>query len=341
MNINTCYHILTLIVFSVSGTLASYAQCNDTLVKTALYNSGGDALFIRDFKIKFTKGKTGHPAKVAKYSVYLNDSTTYRFNVVNAKEYDGKAVLQLYSDEKLYGSTYDFDSLKYKDAFDFKCPISDYYMVYMSFLEGETGCAAAVLSMVVNDNTYIREKEEPEFLYENIENPLYIAYTEEPNCYLRVMTSNGKITGYNGKYTVIPDTTGMLIITAQTVDGEGTVIEEFLQEFKVIQTPDPVIAVNGNRGGMIDLTDLIASKKITLIAFDFPESEKYKIINFDICENLSNFNCKNSENEFFSYRQIEFLEKLKPGSRIQISNVKILKPDGNIITLKPLEFILK
>jgi hypothetical protein len=310
-------------------------------VKTALYNSGSDALFIRDFKIKFSKGKTGKPAKVAKYTVLLNDSTTYRFNIENAKEYDGKAILQLFLNGKQCGSTYNFDSLIYINRFDYTCTKEGYYQVYMSFLEGQSGCAAAVMSYLPTDSAVYNESEADDILYLKTENPIYIAFTEEDGCTLNVRTSQGLIWGYNGKYTLIPDTLGSLIITAQTIDSIGIVIEEIQKEFKVKPLPDPLVNFNGITPGLIEKEDLLSARKISLFYQTHHTNDDYQILGFEICLNFSSVDCKGSDNEYFSFGQIEMIKKMKSGDRFTIYNLKVKTPDGSLSLLKPAEFILK
>ena len=125
---------LIMIFLNLSGIHISDAQCNDILVKQTIMESGHDAIFLKEYKVKFKKGKANSPVRVAKYSAFLKDSTTYRFNVLNAKEYDGQVILQLYNRGKLLGSTYDFTSLKYNKSFDFTCKKTDSYQVLMSFI---------------------------------------------------------------------------------------------------------------------------------------------------------------------------------------------------------------
>lgn len=328
-------------MLNMFGTHISKGQCNDTLIKKAIFESGSDAIFLKEYKVKFKKGKANRPAKVAKYSAFLKDSTTYRFNVVNAREYDGKVILQLFRKGKLMGSTYNFESLSYNNSFDFYCDKTDTYQVYMSFIEGKAGCAAGILSMVVNDSTVFEESNIPEILYIGIDNPLFIAYTEEPGCSVHVTASQGTVSGQSGKYTINPDSVGTVKITAQTIDSLGTIKEEISKTFKVKELPYPLISINGNTGGLIHKSELINIKELSLIISNIPNAKPYKIIGFTISNTFSGINGKTSESKSFTFRQIDFIRKLESGSQLFITNIKILRPDNKVIELKPVGYIIQ
>ncbi len=331
---------LTIILLTIFGTDISKAQCNDTLVKQAIMESGHDAFFLKEYKVKFKKGKANRPVRVAKYSAFLKDSTTYRFNVLNAKEYDGQVILQLYNRGKLLGSTYDFTSLQYNKSFDFTCNKTDSYQVLMSFIEGKAGCAAAVLSMVVNDSTVIHEIQFPEALYVGIENPLYIAYTDEPGYSVHVFSDQGTIEGQTGKYTIIPDTTGTLKITAQTIDKSGNIKEEISKSFEVIKLPTPYVSINGNTGGLILKEDLVNIKTLDLHVYNIPNAEKYEIVSFTVSDKLFGALRKTSEGDWFNFSQLKVIKSLNSYEQFFIINIKVRKPNNQIIELKPVGFII-
>lgn len=341
MNRKILYTSLILFLCFIFNETQIKAQCNDTLIKTAIFESGPDALFLKEYKVKFKKGKANRPAKVAKYSAFLKDSTTYRFNVVNAREYDGKVILQLFRKGKLMGSTFNLETLNYNNSFDFYCDKTDTYQVYMSFIEGKAGCAAGILSMVVNDSTVFEENYTSEILYSGIDNPIFIAYTEEPGCSVYVSSGQGIISGQSGKYSIKPDTVGTVKITAQTIDSVGIIKEEISKIFKVAKLPDPLISINGNTGGIILKSELINAKELTIIMTKIPNNGQYTISGFTISENLSGINGKTSANQSFTLQQLDLIKELKSGSQLYITNIKIKRPDNKTIKLKPVGYIIQ
>jgi hypothetical protein len=141
--------IIGLIAFLVS-TEVSIAQCNDQLLSVCALDNGG-ATYIKDFKVRLKKGKKNQPAPVAKYQVALSKNTNYRFNACNATEFPGEAIIQLYDSDQLIGSTYNMTTGKNYKGFDFYCKKSGVYNVFISFKEGEEGCAVGILSFVGKD----------------------------------------------------------------------------------------------------------------------------------------------------------------------------------------------
>lgn len=139
--------IILLTVFALMFGGFSYSQCNDQLVNLCAMSTDG-ATYIKDFKARMKKAKKNEPAPVAKYSVVLNKNTVYRFNVCNATEFAGKAIIQLYDAESMLGSNYNVATGKDYASFDFYCKKSGIYQVFMSFKGGEEGCAAGILSFV-------------------------------------------------------------------------------------------------------------------------------------------------------------------------------------------------
>lgn len=329
--------VILLIISSLQGVKA---QCNETLVKQAIQESGNEAIFLKEFKVKFKKGKANRPARVAKYSTFLKDSTTYRFNVVNAKEFDGKVILQLFRKGKLLGSTFDFTTSTYSKSFDYECNKTGTYQILMSFIEGKAGCATGIMSLVVNDSTVINDNQFPDALYVGISNPLYIAYTNEPGCSVKVFSSQGTITGKDGKYELSLNKKGKVTVTAQTIDSLGNVKDEIKKDFEVKELPLPYASINGNTGGLILKSDLQNLSELILHTNHIPSSEGYEIINFTVSNKLFGISGKISDGKKFSYSQLSFIQKLKEGDQFFITNIQVKNSKNEIIKISPLGFIV-
>jgi hypothetical protein len=134
--------LLSVIVFAV----VVKSQCNETLVTVCCSGLAKNATYLKELKVKLKAKEAGKKEPIAKYSLMLNKGTHYRFSVCNAKEFTGKAILQLYDKDRLLGSSY--MSNKHFPAFDFVCNKTAVYQVLMSFEDGQEGCAVGVLSMI-------------------------------------------------------------------------------------------------------------------------------------------------------------------------------------------------
>jgi len=337
---------ILLISFFFLNILMINAQCNDSILRIAKADSGADAFFMKEFKIKFDKGRINHPAPVAKFTAYLKKGIEYRFNVANAAGYEGKAVLQLFRRGKILGSTINYDEKKDNKFFNYTSYKTAKYQVLMSFDEGKAGCSVGVMSVVVNDSTKledlgISELKEVETLYIGIENPLTIASTEEEGCYLDIKLDKGEITGKNGKYFITVKERGFVSLTANTVDTLGNIRESKTKKFIVKEFPLPNATINGINGGLISKYMLLSEEGLsleTLVNFD---KNNYKIIGFSISDSFTGGNSKQAYSEKFTVMQKMLIRSLKPNSNLYINNITVKFTNGKIARLAPLAFILQ
>jgi len=121
------------------------AQCNDELLNVC-YPTIGDYKYLKSWPIKIKKNKKrGAPPTVLRFNVVLNGGYRYIFGVCNAEEYEGKAVVSLYSGNSLVGSSLDPRTNKDFGKFVFDCQKSGVYYVSFYFIDGEEGCAVGIL----------------------------------------------------------------------------------------------------------------------------------------------------------------------------------------------------
>ncbi|MBK8806676.1 MAG: hypothetical protein IPO21_08530 [Bacteroidales bacterium] len=137
--------ILSLVLFLVSSF--AFGQCGDELVDNCASDIG-DATYLKDFRVKLEKAEKNKPAPVQRISVVLNKGTTYKFSVCDAPEYDGKAIIQLYDTSRLLGSSLNMSTGKLFSEFKLDCSKTGVYYIFISFQDGNEGCAAAILSYV-------------------------------------------------------------------------------------------------------------------------------------------------------------------------------------------------
>jgi len=134
--------LLSLIVF----VFVVKSQCNSSLVTICSGGLADNAMYLKELKVKLKAKESGKKAPVARYSLMLNKGNHYRFSVCNAKEFSGKAIVQLYDKDRLLGSSY--MAKKHYPAFDFICKKTAVYKVLISFEDGKSGCAVGILSMI-------------------------------------------------------------------------------------------------------------------------------------------------------------------------------------------------
>lgn len=122
------------------------AQCNAKLVDIAVGEIKGVASYMKDFKVRLKAQEPRKQQPIAKFSVTLSKGQTYRLSVANAKDFAGQAIIQIYDNDKLQGSSF-FKGKDYK-FFDFVCQKTSSYVIFISFNEGKEGCAVGILSVL-------------------------------------------------------------------------------------------------------------------------------------------------------------------------------------------------
>jgi hypothetical protein len=323
----------------------SYSQCNDSLVQIAVSESGSDAFFLKEFKVKLSSGNPEKPAPVAKFSAYLKEGVTYRFNVADAKEYEGKLVLQLFKKGKMLGSTLNLDSGNDLKRFDFKCDNTATYQVLMSFINGKAGCAVGILSVVVKDSSEYSNKSadelsKKEILYIGIENELNIA-TNHKNCRIEPQIDKGILSGKNGKYQIQVFEEGEIKISVKVINIQDSVVESSVRKFEAQKLPVPGVTVAGISGGLIYKDRFLTERELKLSIPDEIPDSAYEIVGFTISDSFTGISGKTSNNAEFTPIQRKMIQEMKPGNNLYIKNTIIRTITGDLLTLQTLGFILQ
>ncbi|MFO7656577.1 MAG: GldM family protein [Bacteroidales bacterium] len=338
---------IVLIIFSLAIGLTVYAQCDSRLLEQAASQSGTDALFIRDFKVKLEKGTMKRPSPTGRFQVYLNAGIHYRFNVANASEYEGEAILQLYDRSRLSGSTYDTENRIDKKMFDFICEKSGNYQVLMSFNEGKSGCAAAVMSMVLSDTMTAKSiipgiaSDGMEKLYIGIDNELNIAATDIPGGKLEVSISRGTIEGANGRYIVRVDNKGIVTVKVNARDKTGKINETDSINFIVTDIPLPAVTLDGMFEGPVLKQDIDKLNELTLYYSFEIDNKAYTVTEFSISDEKSLGMGAVSYSHRITPAQKSFLNSLNPGERFIIKEIYVRGRNGAVHRLAPVIYYIE
>ncbi|MBN2669637.1 MAG: hypothetical protein JXR60_10460 [Bacteroidales bacterium] len=140
--------ILLIPILSLFVSNEVKAQCNSSLVTVCSAKLSDDATYLKELRARLQAHESGQQMPVARFSLLLNKGNHYRFNICNAEEFEGQAILQLYDKDKLLGTSYFSKTKKHYPSFDFICPKTGVYKVLISFEDGKEGCAVGILSLV-------------------------------------------------------------------------------------------------------------------------------------------------------------------------------------------------
>lgn len=128
------------------------AQCRQQMVYTCA--TKGQSIYLRDFNTKLKNTTAAESG--ARWTVVLNKDAHYRFNLCTPEGFEKKVILTLYDSQnpentKPFGSTFNSETGKYNNSFDFICRKSGMYYVSIRFKDGvadKKTCAVGILSFV-------------------------------------------------------------------------------------------------------------------------------------------------------------------------------------------------
>ena len=310
------------------------AQCNNQLVEKAAEQAGADAIYIRDFKVKLSEGTMDEPSPTGKFPVYLNKGVTYRFSIANAKEFTGRAIVEIARRDQVYAGNYNFENKLYSKTFDFVCDRSTTYQVMINYGEGQEGCSAVVMAMVLQDSmNYIEpgvpvKSDSAGTLFLFTDNQLQIASSSGKDASLEVLISQGSIEK-NGKYYIArPEKSGNALITVN-VKKDSEIIETDSVEYKVEFPPLPMIQLPGETAGYLSLKRFHSMEQIQLISNAANNSTPYRLKQFSISADTFSVHEINSNGNKLSAEQAAMIMKSKPNDKIYIINSIFIDPEGN------------
>ena len=313
------------------------AQCGNTLVEKAALQSGDNAIYLREFKVKFDGSERGKAIPVARYPILLSKNTTYRFNVCNAEEFEGKVILQLYLKDQLMGSTFDMQTATDLQRFDFTCDKTATYEVVMSFDQGKPGCAVGILSLL-SDKEVASEEEELDILYVFADNPLTIYDDEDEYAQIEVSINNGSVTKVEGtSYIARPKEPGTAVLTLRVLNRDGTLKEFKQKRFAVLIIDKPYAVVRGAEDGEISKQELLQSGRLELW-FSADMKCNYRIVSFTLSDKKDLISGLTSSSGRFTKAQRDFINNQSPGTRLYIKNIQVRTAEHVVMDIAPVEF---
>ena len=333
---------ITYMLLFIGLSFPAWGQCNYKLVEIAAAKSGENTVFIRDFKVKLSPGTMSNPSPVGRFPVFLNKGVHYRFTIANAEEKEGRGILQLMRRDQILGSTYDTENQLDRQKFDFICEKSATYQVLISFIHSREGCAAGVLSMVVNDSVKtmdIQFQEQTPPLYLFIPNKLDITATDIPEGSIKVEISQGKIVEQNGDYIAYPlkEGTAKVYVTSYKKTGEVNEIDSIV--FDVEPPPLPDLVLPGQYGRTISKMRFINGGEVGLFYPFETNSSPYTLIEYTLSS--SRFGLEGySSSDKITFQQIRLVNDLQPGDKLYIKNIKFKDPNGKVYTINTLEILI-
>jgi len=130
--------------FSQSVKAQTEAQKIELCTKVA----GGDATLEQSYSVQLSAAEDGQRAPTFKKAMAMRKSNRYRFTICTDEESSGEAILQVFDEAKLVGTSYNPQTGKMVQSFDFDCAKSAVYVIFVSFKDGKEGSAVGILSHI-------------------------------------------------------------------------------------------------------------------------------------------------------------------------------------------------
>jgi len=140
--------LFIFILIAWLGEKSANAQSSSKLVEFCAASAGDDATYLKDFVVELPEAGPDGKAPEQRYTMVLSKNTEYRFTVCNADGSEGKAMVQLFDLNKLYGSTYNPATGQSVKSVNFQCQKTGAYHLIISFIDGKKGSAVAIVSFI-------------------------------------------------------------------------------------------------------------------------------------------------------------------------------------------------
>ena len=194
------------------------------------------------------------------------------------------------------------------------------------------------------ENSVVVSADKMNILYVGIENPVSIAASGISSDKLKVIISNGTISGSNGKYIVQPGggSESIIDVSAEVKPGEIKKVGSVVFKVKRIPDPSPCIGNNCNTSLYITKEELLKNTNLS-VALNLPFDFKYEIMSFVfsyIGENKNKVDVTVTGNRF-TQEIINSINKMNDGGELSIENIKVKFSDGSVRNLSPIEIKLK
>ncbi len=140
--------IFLLMLFALA-TLNVKGQCDDEFISKCA-NSGGNAKYIKHFRIRFAEAPNVKKRSEGVFTLMLSKGNHYRFLICNDPSKPGQTIMELSNDFTQFGGNYNAKTDTEYKAFDFMCTKTGPYYIKLFFKNGKEGCGVCVLALVTD-----------------------------------------------------------------------------------------------------------------------------------------------------------------------------------------------
>ena len=171
-------------------------------------------------------------------------------------------------------------------------------------------------------------------MYEELQNPISVSAPGFTSKDINISVEGGKFTKGNtegGYFVEVNRGVKLVKVRISAKDNNGKVIDLGTQEFRVKQVPDPVIKIGEFTGGKIEKEVLLSIGRVMAVMKDFDfEGFNYTVDHYTVSTYRGTFIDKNNNGAKFSPEVIDLIRNAQTGQRIQIQDIYVKSPKGEI-----------
>jgi len=108
----------------------------------------GGATLLSNYPVQLQAAKDGERAQVFRNAAAMRKGNRYRFSICTDEESPGEAIIEVYDEGKMIGSSYNAESGKTYQNFDFDCNKTAAYIIMIKIKDGKEGSAVGIVSHV-------------------------------------------------------------------------------------------------------------------------------------------------------------------------------------------------
>ena len=199
-------------------------------------------------------------------------------------------------------------------------------------------------SYLVADPAVVVSPTKMNVFYVGVENPVAIAAPGISLDEIEAQATNATIQKVSGgNYVVRPQVVGKecLVSVLGNIGGVKRTLQTY--KFRVKDVPDPVVKINGQRGGSIRKNVLLTAGQIEVVMENFDFDMKFTVENFSVYSVIDGYVQEETQSNkgAFSKSQLNLINKLRRNQAVTVENIIVKGADGTTRKLPPLSFKLE
>ena len=137
----------TLVLFT-AAFFSESLKAQTEAQKIELCSRVANATMVNNYVVQLPAAREGERAQDFKQAFGLRAGNKYRITICTDEESDGEAYVRLMDAGKLVGTSYDTQTGRTVQSFDFDCTKTAAYVIIVAIKDGKEGAAVIIVSLL-------------------------------------------------------------------------------------------------------------------------------------------------------------------------------------------------